>query len=473
MVRHETADDVGTERTGATASGVVLAVVCAAQFMVVLDISVVNVALPSIRDALQFDQVGQQWVVNAYLLAFAGFLLLGGRLADLYGRRRVFLSGLVMFCGASLVGGLANSAATLVAARAGQGLGAAVLAPATLTFLTATFPEGPTRTKALATWTAVGIAGGTAGNLIGGVLTEYLSWRSILLINVPIGVVAGLLTVRHVLADRPGRTRPRLDATGAVLATAGLGVLTFGIAEAADTGWTSTATIIGIVLGVVLLGAFAMVESRFAVSPLIPLRLFEMRSVSLGNLTMLLVGACLFPMWFFLTLSMQNVLGYSPAQTGVAFLPHTVVAIVVGARVTPWLMRLIDGRIVIAVGSVLAAAGFVWQAQLTADSAYLTGIFGPAIVFSIGNGLLNTPITTAATSGVSTTDAGAASGLINTARQVGGALGLAVLVTVAATPTSEAAALGSAYSRVFFVLAATMLGVAALALALPAGRDRK
>ncbi|MBF6135560.1 MFS transporter [Nocardia otitidiscaviarum] len=463
------ANRVDELRSGAGA--IVLAVACAAQFAVVLDISVVNVALPSIRAALGFGETGQQWVVTAYALTFAGLLLLGGRLADLYGRRRVFLAGLLLFSGASLVGGLADSAGMLVAARAVQGLGAAVLAPATLTMLTATFPEGSARTRALAIWTAVGTAGGTAGNLVGGILTEYLSWRSTLLVNVPLGVAAVVLTVRYIAADRPDGARPRLDVVGAVLATAGVGALAFGIAEAARSGWAAMPTIIGIALGLGLLGLFIAVEARVAVVPLIPLRLFGMRSVAVGNAAMLLAGACLNPMWFFLTLSMQNVLGYSPLLTGLAFLPHTVVAVLVGARATPWLMRRVDGRVLIAVGALLAAAGFWWQAQLAVDSGYLLGILGPAVVFSIGSGLLNTPITTAVTSGVRTDDAGAASGLMNTTKQVGGALGLAALITMADVSGSAPAALLDAYDRAFFVMAVLMLAVAVIAVALPAGRD--
>ncbi|MBF6354488.1 MFS transporter [Nocardia higoensis] len=454
------------------AETLVLAVACAAQFMVVLDISVVNVALPSIRDALGFDETGQQWVVNAYALTFAGFLLLGGRLADLFGRRRVFLAGLALFTGSSLAGGLATSPALLVAARAVQGLGAAVLAPATLTILTATFPEGASRTRALATWTAVGIAGGTAGNLVGGVLTEYLTWRSTLLINVPIGAAAIFLASRYVRADHRQEGRSQLDVAGAVLATTGLGVLAFGMAEAADSGWASRPTVAALVLGAVLLLGFVAVEARWASSPLIPLRLFAIRSVSVGNIAMLLAGACLNPMWFFLTLSMQNVLGYSPVQTGLAFLPHTVVTILVSTQVTPPLMRMVDGRVLIAAGSLLAAAGFLWQAQLSVDSSYLIGIFGPAVVFSIGSGLLNTPITVAVTSGVATTEAGAASGLMNTTKQVGGALGLAALVTVATAHDGGPAALIAAYDRAFYAIAAIMVAAAAVALALPPQRDR-
>ncbi|RZQ61565.1 DHA2 family efflux MFS transporter permease subunit [Amycolatopsis suaedae] len=439
--------------------GVVLALACAAQFMVVLDISVVNVALPSIQRSLGFGDAVQQWVVNAYALTFAGLLLLGGRLADLYGHRRVFLTGLALFSGASLAGGLAGTAELLVAARAVQGIGAAVLAPATLTVLTGTFAEGPRRTRALAMWTAVGVAGGTAGNLLGGILTEYLSWRSILLINVPVGAVALLLAPRHLAGHHRPAGRPRLDVTGAVLATLGLSALTFGIARSHTSGWAAPATVAALAVAAAALAAFVVVEARFAAVPVIPPRLFRARAISIGNLAMLLAGACLNPMWFFLTLAMQNVLHYSPLQTGLAFLPHTVVTIVVAARVTPWLMRHVGSRTLVALGSLLAAAGFAWQAQLTPDSGYLTGILGPAIVFSLGGGLLNTPLTTLVTSGVGPGDGGAASGLMNTTKQVGGAVGLAALVTLA----------GPGYATAFLAMAALMAVTAVVALTLPRG----
>ncbi|HET6286719.1 MAG TPA: MFS transporter [Amycolatopsis sp.] len=454
-----------------TGARMVLALACAAQFMVVLDISVVNVALPSIQRSLGFGDVSQQWVVNAYALTFAGLLPLGGRLADLYGRRRVFLVGLTLFSGASLAGGLADAAGLLIAARAVQGVGAAVLAPATLTVLTTTFPEGPGRTRALALWTAVGVAGGTAGNLLGGVLTEYLSWRSILLINVPIGVGAVVLALRCLARDDGPEVRSRLDVAGAVLVTLGLTAFAYGITRSHDAGWEAPVTVVSLLVGGAALAGFVVVEARFAAFPVVPLRLFRVRAISLGNVMMLLAGACLNPMWFFLTLSMQNVLHYGPLATGLGFLPHTVVTIVVAARVTPWLMRRVDSRILITTGALLAATGFFWQGLLTPDSGYLTGILGPAIVFSIGGGLLNTPITTMVTSGVDAADAGGASGLMNTAKQVGGGLGLAVLVTVAGGRTSTPEALSPAYGRAFTVIAALMVVVAALAPALPSRRD--
>ncbi|WP_051499120.1 MFS transporter [Nocardia sp. BMG51109] len=287
-----TADPVAGDRlrAGHGGLGALLGVVCAAQFMVVLDVSVVNVALPSIRDGLGFSETALQWVVNAYALTFAGLLLFGGRLADLFGRRRVFLAGLGVFTAASLAGGLATSAGVLVAARVVQGAGAAVLAPATLTILTASVGEGPRQTRALAAWTAVGLAGGTAGNLLGGVLTEFLTWRSTLLINVPVGMLAAIAAVRSIPRDADREAIVRVDVAGAVLATAGLGASAFGIAQAAPSGWTAPPTLSGIGAGLVLLTGFVVVEARCAAVPLIPLRLLQIRSVSAGNVVMCLAG---------------------------------------------------------------------------------------------------------------------------------------------------------------------------------------
>ncbi|WP_245664401.1 MFS transporter [Nocardia grenadensis] len=447
-------------------AGALLAVVCAAQFMVVLDVSVVNVALPSMRSSLGFSDSGLAWVVNAYALVFAGLLLVGGRLADVFGRKRVFLAGLLVFTVASVVGGLAATPGWLIGARAVQGVGAAVLAPATLTILTTSFAEGPRRTKALAVWTALGLAGGTAGNLLGGVLAELASWRATLLINLPVGVLVLVVAAGVIAADSPPRSRARLDVMGAVLVTCGLAAIAYGFGEAAARGWSAPVTVSALAIGVGLVTAFVIAETRWVRVPLIPLSLLRIRSVAVGNVAMLLAGACLNPMWFFLTLSMQNVLGYTPIQTGLAFLPHTLVTIAVGTQVTPWLMRRVDARVLIAAGALLAAVGFGWQAQLGPDSTYLTGIFGPAIVFSIGAGLMNTPLTAAVTAGVPLPDAGAASGLMNTTKQVGASLGLGALVTATA---------GSAvgYDRAFWLIAAAMIAVAGIAVGLPAHRDRR
>ncbi|WP_281200359.1 MFS transporter [Nonomuraea candida] len=442
----------------------VLALVCVAQFMVVLDVSVVNVALPSVQDALGFDPRGLAWVGNAYALVFGGFLLLGGRLADLYGHRRVLAAGLALFTLASLVGGLSGSGGMLVAARAAQGLGAAVLAPVTLAIVTTTFPEGPHRTRAIAVWTAVSLAGGTAGNLIGGALTEYLSWRAILLVNVPIGLAC--LAATRVLGPGTARgTGRRVDLLGAALATGGMVALAHGLGGAPAYA----------LLGVVLLGLFAVVEARLARAPLIPPRLLRPRAIWLGNLAMLLAGACLNPMWYFLTLSMQRVLGYGPLQTGLAFLPHTLLTMLVGLYATPWLMRRAGHRVLVAAGALLGAAGFLWQAALAPGDSYLAAILGPAVLISLGGGLLNTPLTVTVTSGVGPADAGAASGLMNTAKQLGGGLGLAALIALTGEPPggadATAGALAAAYGQAFTLIAAAMAAVAVLAAALPARRD--
>ncbi|MEU1785789.1 MFS transporter [Streptomyces sparsogenes] len=438
---------------------------CAAQFMVVLDVSVVNVALPSIQAALGFDDAGLQWVVGSYALVFAGFLLLGGRLADLYGRRRVFLWGLLLFSSSSLVGGLATGPGLLIAMRAVQGLGAAVLAPATLTILTTTFAEGQVRTRALAIWTAVSSAGGAAGNLIGGVLTDSLSWRWILLINVPIGAVAVLAAGRLLPADHPRTASGRLDAPGAVLATLGVTALVYGVNQAGPHGWSGTTTLSGLAVGVVTLAAFVVTEARYAASPLMPPSLVRLRPIWAGNATMLLAGACFIPMWYFLSLYMQDVLHYGALATGLGFLPHTLVGIA-AARLAPAVMRHTGARSLIVFSALLGAAGFLWQSRIGAASGYVDGLLGPAIVMSAGMGLLVTPITTTVTSGVSDTEAGAASGLMNTTRQMGGAFGLAALVTLATAHDTPA----SSYRSVFVATAAVCTAVAVMACALPTPR---
>lgn len=415
----------------------VLALACTAQFMVVLDVSVVNVALPSVQADLAIVPADLQWIVNAYALTFGGLLLLGGRLADLYGLRRTVIAGLALFTLASLAGGLAEDPWTLIAARAFQGAGAAVLAPATLTMLTTTFDED-LRPRVLAAWTAMGLAGGTAGNLIGGVLTDALSWRWVLLINVPVGALALLPT--RLLANVRSKGR-RLDVPGATLATAGVAALTYGITR----DWNAPA----LTCGIAALVAFTVLQSRSR-TPLLPLRLLRIRTVAVGNVTMLLAGACLNPMWFFLTLSMHNVLHYSPLQTGLAFLPHTLLTMAVALHVTPRLMERAAGRTLIVTGALIAAAGFLWQSRLAPGDGYLTGILGPAVLISAGAGLLNTPLTNAVTTGVPAHDAGAASGLMNTTKQTGAALGLAALVTLTTTN-------GHAFTAIAVLLVAAAL----------------
>lgn len=472
--------------------GLVLVLACAAEFMVVLDASVVNVALPVIQLGLGFDPAGLQWVVTSYALVFAGFLLLGGRLADLYGRRRVFLTGLWVFTAASVAGGLAVSPAMLVISRAVQALGAAVLAPASLTILTTTFVEGPLRVRALAVWTALASAGGAAGSLLGGVLTEYVSWRATLLINLPIGAIAILLTGRALPGDRHGSRSAltggpgvgsgsprRLDVPGAVAATVGVLALTVAVSGAHAHGGGPTTTVAAVVVAVIGLAVFVVNERWWAPAPLVPLRLFRLRAITVGNVAMLLAGVALMPMWYFLSLYMQHTLGLSALMTGLGFLPHTLITVVVGAWIAPRLMGRIPARGVLAAGCLLAAAGFWWQSDIDPADTYVSAVLGPAVVISVGGGLLNTPLTTLVTSGVARADAGAASGLMNTTKQIGGGIGLAALLTVAAAGTttgqsdqSDPAGLIAGFSTAFAVMAATMIVVAVLAAALPASGRR-
>ncbi|MFJ4683083.1 MFS transporter [Streptomyces sp. NPDC088789] len=472
----DTAPISGRPRRPAPPTWLVVTLTCAGQFLVVLDVSVVNVALPSMRADLGLSGPGLQWVVNAYAIAFAGFMLLGGRVADLYGRKRMFLVGLAVFTLASLGGGLAQEGWHLLAARAAQGLGAAVLAPATLTILTATVPEGPARARAIATWAAVGAGGGAAGGLVGGLLVEGLSWRWVLLINVPVGAVALLLALRWLPESRAGERR-RLDLPGALLVTAGLAVLAYGIAQTEAEGWTATATLVPLVAGLVLLALFVAVEARTRTA-LMPLGLFRVRSVSSANVGMLICGSATFSMWFFMTLYAQNVLGYSPLEAGLAQAP-TSLAVIVGSKVAPRLMRGIGARPVAVLGALVAAAGFAWQSTMTADGGYVTAILLPGVLMMLGAGLATTPLTSLATTGVSAGEAGLVSGLVNTSRTMGGSLGLAVMSTVAATRTAdstagEAVALTEGYAQVFRVSTGVLLAAAVvMAVWLPQEKTRR
>ncbi|ANY10850.1 MFS transporter [Pseudonocardia sp. HH130630-07] len=463
-----------TQRTPA-AAWLITAVACAAEFMVVLDASVVNVALPAIQEELRFSPAGLQWVVTSYALVFAGFLLLGGRLADLYGLRRMLLAGLAIFVVASVVGGLAVTADTLIAARAAQALGAAVLAPTSLTILTTTFPEGPRRVRALATWTALASAAGAAGSLLGGILTEFLTWRATLLVNLPIGAIAFIAAARTLPAGNASVDGQRLDVPGAVAATVSMTALTFAVSGAETRGWASPVTLAALSVAALALTLFVAHEGWWSSSPLIPLRLFALRSISAGNVAIVLAGACLMPMWYFLSLYMQQGLGLSAGMAGLGFLPHTVITVLVGAQIAPRVMRRVPERTVLFAGALLAAAGFWWQSRVGVTDTYWTGVLGPAIVMSTGTGLINTPLSTLVTSGVTDRDAGAASGLMNTTKQVGGAVGLATIATIATASAYSASGPvinGSVLSTAtaFECMTALMVGVAALAALLPAAR---
>ncbi|MCX4761600.1 MFS transporter [Streptomyces sp. NBC_01275] len=409
-----------------------VALACAGQFLVVLDVSVVNVALPSLRTDLGMSSSGLQWVVNAYAMAFAGFMLLGGRAGDLCGRKRMFLTGLALFTLASLAGGLAQEGWQLLAARAVQGLGAAVLAPSTLTIVASAVPEGAARARAIATWTAVGAGGGAAGGLVGGALVDLSSWRWVLLINVPVGALVLALALRLLPESRAGDGR-RLDLPGALLITSGLATLAYGISRTEAEGWTASATLVPLAAGLALVGLFLAVEARTA-APLMPLGLLRLRAVASANAATFLCGSALFSQWFFMTLYAQNVLGYTPLEAGLALMPSSL-AIVLGSKLAPLLIRTVGARTVAALGTLVAAAGSGWQSTLGAHSAYVTGILLPGVLTMLGSGLAATPLALLATSGAAPGEAGLVSGLVNTSRTMGGSLGLAVLSTIAAART--------------------------------------
>jgi EmrB/QacA subfamily drug resistance transporter len=440
----------------------VLAVCCAAQFMVVLDVTIVNVALPKMRSGLGLSATGQQWVINAYTLTFAGFLLLGGRAADLFGRRRVFMLGLGLFTVCSLLGGLAQNGATLIAARSVQGVGGAILAPATVSLITTTFTDPARRRRALGAWSATAASGAAAGVFTGGILTDLLDWRWVLFVNVPIG--AALMAAAALsLTESRSETRPSLDIAGAVTVTGGLALLVYGIVSTDSHSWGSTVTILTLLGGAALLAAFLVVESRIAEHPLVPLRVFRRRSISAANGIAVTIGAALFGLYFFLSLFLQQTNGYSPLKAGSAFLPAAL-STMAGALAGTRLVARLGARRQLVIGPLLAAGGLLWLSQLSAGDGYLDHVFGPLVLAGVGLGLAFVPMTIAATADVPIHEAGLASGLINTTRQIGGAVGLAVMATVAAGASSAIAG----YDRAFAISAAALVIGAALALVLPA-----
>ncbi len=415
-----------------------LALLCVAQFVVILDASIVNVALPTIGADLGFSGDNLSWVINAYVLTFGGFLLLGGRLADLLGRRRVFMAGLILFALASLAGGFAESDAALIAARAVQGLGAAILSPAALSIVTTTFRDGAERNKALGAWGAVAGSGGAAGVLLGGVLTEYVGWEWVLWVNVPIGIAAAVLAPRLIAESSAESKNRSFDVAGAVSVTAGLALLVYGLVEAPDAGWGSGQTI-GLLGGaLVLLGVFVAIESR-ASAPLVPFGIFRLRTLTGANVVGLLTGASLFSMFFFISLYMQDVLGFSAIKAGLSYLPLAV-TIILAAGVASQLVTKVGFKPILATGMGLIAAGLVWFSQISPDGSFLGDVLGPSLLAAAGLGFAFVPVTIAAVSGVEQHEAGLASGLINTSQQIGGALGLAVLSTVAFSQIEDGAA---------------------------------
>jgi len=423
-----------TAQTDRRRLGLALALLAAAQFVVVLDASIVNVALPSIGRDLGFDQGDLSWVVNAYVLVFGGFLLLGGRLADLLGRRRIFIVGLVVFGLASLAGGLATSPGMLIAARAVQGLGGALLSPAALSMLTVLFAEGAARNKALGVWGAVAGSGGAAGVLLGGLLTEYAGWEWVLFVNTPITIGAALLATRLLPESRTDGPR-RFDVAGAVTVTAGLSLLVYTLVDANGAGWLSTQTLGLGAVAFALLAAFVVIELRSA-APLVDFSIFRMRTLTATNVVALLVAAALFSMFFFISLYMQQVLGYDALKAGLAYLPLAG-GIIVSAGMASQLVTRIGFKPVFVSGLVLTAIGLAWFAQVSVHGAYASDILLPSLIAAVGLGFAFVSMTIAAVAGVGPQQAGLASGLINTSQQVGGALGLAILVSVATSKTDS------------------------------------
>ncbi|WP_406047384.1 MFS transporter [Kribbella sp. NBC_00889] len=439
----------------------ILALACASQFMVILDASIVNVALPSIQRDLGFSSTGLAWVVNGYLLTFAGFMLLGGRAADLFGHRRMLAAGLLLFSAASLVGGLAADPAVLVAARIVQGMGAAMLAPATLAVINTHFTEEHARARAFGAWSASGGVGGMAGAVAGGALTTGLSWRWVFLINVPIGAVLIVVAMTSLAGVRTGR-RESLDLTGAVTGTAGLAALIYGVMQSADHGWTSVPVVVPIVAGLLLLAVFTLVEARVATRPMMPLRLFRLRKVAVGNGMLLLFGGIAIAMWYFTSLFLQNVLGYSALRSGLGQTPAAVTFVVVARLASALLPRTGVRRLILA-GSAFFLAGFGWLAQAGAGTGYLTGILWPTLLVAAGIGLTFPTLMAAVTADVPESDAGIVGGLANTASQVGGSIGLAALTTAAGRPAS----LADGYDLVFLVAAALGAAIAVVSALLP------
>jgi len=421
-----------------------LVLLAGAQFLVVLDATVVNVALPHIQTALHFSDANLQWVVNAYTLTFGGFLLLGGRAADLFGRRRVFMLGTLLFGAASLAAGLAQSEGMLIAARAVQGLGGAIISPAALSIVMTTFSEGAERNKALSVWGAVAGAGGAVGSLLGGVLTDAVGWEWVFFINVPIAALIFFAAPALLAESRAEADREGFDVAGALTATAGLALLIFTLVNTVEHGWGSARTLVGFAISVVLLVAFVVREST-ARHPLVRLGILRDRTRAAANITAMLAVAGLFGMFYFLSLYMQQVLGASAMRTGFQYLPLAV-TIFLSAGLASTIVTRIGVRQTLTAGFLFAAVGLGWFTQVSADGSYLADVLFPSLLVAVGIGLFFVSGTVAATAGVAERESGLASGLLNTSQQVGGAVGLAILSTLAANRTAGALADGSSAS---------------------------
>jgi EmrB/QacA subfamily drug resistance transporter len=446
----------------------ILLLLSVVQFMDILDASILNIALPSIKTDLGFSQQSLQWVVNGYILTYGGFLLLGGRMADLLGRRLVLVTGLVVFAGSSLLGGLAHTSSLLVGARFAQGVGAAMMSPAALSTLTSTFRSTRDRNTALGVWAAVSGIGGAAGVLFGGLLTEGPGWRWVLFINVPFSAVA--LLGAFVLLNRERVRAGRLanfDALGAFLVTGGMLLLVYTLVKAPEVGWGAGRTVAGLAGAAVILAAFVVNELRVR-NPLVPLSILKVKGVAAADATQLIALAGFLPMFFFLTLYMQTVLGYSPIQTGVAYLPLTG-GFIIAASICSQLFARIGTKPVVVLGMVIAAGGLYWLSRVPVDGSYVSDILPGLLTVSIGMGGVFTGLTTAANAGVDQDKAGLAAGLLNTGQQLGAALGLAILSAVATAETKSVLSAGDGFARAatdgyqrallvgsFIVLAATV-----------------
>jgi EmrB/QacA subfamily drug resistance transporter len=425
-------------------SNALLLVVCLGQFMVILDVSIVNVALPDIQGDLGFSTTGLQWVLNAYTLAFAGFLLLGGRASDLFGRRRMFFTGTLIFSGASLLAALSPSEGILLGARALQGIGAAILSPATLAIITTSFDEGAPRNRALGVWGAIGAVGATSGVLLGGILTEAFGWPAIFIINIPIGVAIVLFSGALIPEGRGATENRHFDVFGALFVTLGMTALTYGIVTTERLGWGAAGVLVPLAAGAALLVTFALYEGKVAREPLMPLAVFRLRTLRAANFVIFLLYAAIFAFWFFQSVYMQGTLGYSALETGLAFLPMTL-AVGAGATLAPRLARRVSPRIVLAGGMLSAAAGEALLTGVGPGGSYVTDVLPGGTLGAFGLGLSLVPATIVAVQGVPGAISGLASAVLNTSRFVGAALGLAVLSTVAAAHTDGELAAGASH----------------------------
>lgn len=443
--------------------GLTLAAVAVVQFMVSLDLSVVNVGLPEIAAGLGFSSVGLTWVIHAYALTFGGLLLLGGKAADRYGRKQVLLFGLGLFGLASLVGGFAQEPGHLVAARAAQGIGAAALAPAALALLASAFPGGKARVRAFGVWSAMNAAGGALGVLIGGLLTQYAGWRWVMFVNVPMALCALAMVWRAVAISPPAARSGRPDVLGGVLATAGMTLLVFGVVRTHEQSWTSPSTLTTLAIAIALLAAFVYVERTTTREPLLRLGLLANRSVAGANLYNLLVGAAMASAFYFASLYLQRVLGTGAALTGLQFLPMAL-GVIVGSVLAVKLGYRFAPRLLLVSGGLLTAAGFAWFSLISPDGAFVTDVLGPSVAVGIGFGLCLGPLVATATTGVAPYETGTASGLLNSSRQLGASFGLAALGTAAQNRTGDSTtpeALTSGYAH-GLTLGAVLLTTAAL-----------